>query len=397
MRNTYVAAIDQGTTSSRCIVFDRGRRDRRRRPARAPADLPPARLGGARRRGDLGQRRTGGPRRAGRRRHRPGRAGRRRHHQPAGDHRGLGPGHRPAGRTTRSSGRTPAPAPLLRELAAAVRRGEASAPAPACRSATYFAGPKLRWLLDNVDGLRGARRARRGALRHHGQLADLEADRPARHRRHQRQPDHADEPATTLDWDDGAPRRAGHPGRRCCRRSAARPRSTATARRGARRGAGGRALGDQQAALFGQTCFAARRGQVHLRHRQLPAAQHRGQPGRRPPHGLLTTVGYRIDGQPAAYALEGAIAVTGSLVQWLRDNLGLISLGRRDRGAGRARVRRQRRLLRRAGLLRAVRAALAHRRPGRDRRADRLTSPGATWPGRRWRRPAGRPARWSTR
>ena len=42
-------------------------------------------------------------------------------------------------------------------------------------------------------------------------------------------------------------------------------------------------------------------------------------------HGLLTTVGYRIGEQPATYALEGAIAVTGSLVQWLRDNLGLIS------------------------------------------------------------------------
>jgi glycerol kinase len=41
-------------------------------------------------------------------------------------------------------------------------------------------------------------------------------------------------------------------------------------------------------------------------------------------HGLLTTVGYRIGGQPATYALEGAIAVTGSLIQWLRDNLGLI-------------------------------------------------------------------------
>jgi glycerol kinase len=41
-------------------------------------------------------------------------------------------------------------------------------------------------------------------------------------------------------------------------------------------------------------------------------------------HGLLTTVGYRIGDQPAVYALEGAIAVTGSLIQWLRDNLGLI-------------------------------------------------------------------------
>jgi glycerol kinase len=42
-------------------------------------------------------------------------------------------------------------------------------------------------------------------------------------------------------------------------------------------------------------------------------------------NGLLTTVGYKIGAQPAMYALEGSIAVTGSLVQWLRDNLGMIS------------------------------------------------------------------------
>ena len=41
-------------------------------------------------------------------------------------------------------------------------------------------------------------------------------------------------------------------------------------------------------------------------------------------YGLLTTVGYKIGEQPAVYALEGSIAITGALVQWLRDNLGLI-------------------------------------------------------------------------
>jgi glycerol kinase len=41
--------------------------------------------------------------------------------------------------------------------------------------------------------------------------------------------------------------------------------------------------------------------------------------------GLLTTVCYKIGDQPAVYALEGSIAIAGSLVQWLRDNLGLIS------------------------------------------------------------------------
>ena len=41
-------------------------------------------------------------------------------------------------------------------------------------------------------------------------------------------------------------------------------------------------------------------------------------------NGLLTTLGYKIGNQPAVYALEGSIAITGALVQWLRDNLGMI-------------------------------------------------------------------------
>ena len=59
-----------------------------------------------------------------------------------------------------------------------------------------------------------------------------------------------------------------------------------------------------------------------------PAASCWSTPATRPVqsnHGLLTTVGYQIGGQPAIYALEGSIAVTGALVQWLRDKLGLIS------------------------------------------------------------------------
>ena len=83
-------------------------------------------------------------------------------------------------------------------------------------------------------------------------------------------------------------------------------------------------LGDQQAATFGQACLAVGRGQEHLRHRQLHAAQHRHREGAQSKNGLLTTVCYKIGDQPTVYALEGSIAVTGSLVQWVRDNLGLI-------------------------------------------------------------------------
>lgn len=84
------------------------------------------------------------------------------------------------------------------------------------------------------------------------------------------------------------------------------------------------ALGDQQAALFGQTCFQPGEAKCTYGTGSFLLLNTGASPVTST-HGLLTTVAYRIDGQPAAYALEGAIAVTGSLVQWLRDNLGLIS------------------------------------------------------------------------
>jgi glycerol kinase len=82
-------------------------------------------------------------------------------------------------------------------------------------------------------------------------------------------------------------------------------------------------LGDQQAALVGQTCFHPGEakntygtGCFMLENMGTEPVQSR--------FGLLTTVAYKFGNQPAHYALEGSIAVTGALVQWLRDNLGLI-------------------------------------------------------------------------
>jgi glycerol kinase len=82
-------------------------------------------------------------------------------------------------------------------------------------------------------------------------------------------------------------------------------------------------LGDQQAALFGQTCFKSGEakntygtGCFLLMNTGGKAVQSK--------YGLLTTVAYKIGQNPAHYALEGSIAFTGALVQWLRDNLGLI-------------------------------------------------------------------------
>ncbi|WP_055490881.1 glycerol kinase GlpK [Streptomyces sp. TP-A0356] len=83
------------------------------------------------------------------------------------------------------------------------------------------------------------------------------------------------------------------------------------------------ALGDQQAALFGQTCFSPGdtkctygTGSFLLMNTGTDVVRSR--------HGLLTTVAYKIANQPTVYALEGPIAVTGALVQWFRDRLGLI-------------------------------------------------------------------------
>jgi len=84
------------------------------------------------------------------------------------------------------------------------------------------------------------------------------------------------------------------------------------------------ALGDQQAALVGQTCFLIGEAKntygtgcfLLLNTGETPVQSQ---------NGLLTTVGYQIRGQKPVYCLEGSVAIAGALVQWLRDNLGLIS------------------------------------------------------------------------
>ncbi len=82
-------------------------------------------------------------------------------------------------------------------------------------------------------------------------------------------------------------------------------------------------LGDQQAALFGQTCFTP--GEAKNTYGTgCFMLLNTGGKSVQSQFGLLTTVGYKIGNQPAVYALEGSIAIAGSLVQWVRDNLGLI-------------------------------------------------------------------------
>jgi glycerol kinase len=187
--------------------------------------------------------------------------------------------------------------------------------------ATYFSGPKLRWLLDQDPALR--RRAEAGELRFGTVDAWLIWLLTGRHAT-----DVTNASRTmlmslaTLDWDDELIAAMGVP-------RAVLPEILPSSEvYGEATGdlAGvpvAAALGDQQAALFGQTCFAPGEAKctygtgsfLLLNTGSTPVASR---------HGLLTTVGYRIGGQSAVYALEGSIAVTGALVQWLRDNLGII-------------------------------------------------------------------------
>jgi len=82
-------------------------------------------------------------------------------------------------------------------------------------------------------------------------------------------------------------------------------------------------LGDQQAALVGQTCF--RPGEAKNTYGTgCFLLMNTGDRLVHSKYGLLTTTAYKLGEQPVQYALEGSIAVTGALVQWLRDNLGLI-------------------------------------------------------------------------
>jgi glycerol kinase len=187
--------------------------------------------------------------------------------------------------------------------------------------ATYFSGPKLRWLLDATPGAR--ERADRGELlfgtmdtwviwkltgRHVTDVTNASRSMLMN--------------LATLDWDDALLDAIGVPRAML---PEIRPSSEVygTAR-GALAGVPvAAALGDQQAALFGQTCFDPGEGKCTYGTGNFLLVN-TGERAVASRNGLLTTVGFQLAGQPAVYALEGSIAVTGSLVQWVRDNLGLI-------------------------------------------------------------------------
>ena len=188
--------------------------------------------------------------------------------------------------------------------------------------APYFAGSKLAWLLDNVDGLRA--RAAAGEVLFGTIDSWLIYKLTGAHLT-----DVTNASRTllmnlqTLDWDPEILAAVDIPAAMLPEiRSSAEVYGTVAT--GPLAGVPvAAALGDQQAALFGQTCFAPGEAKCTYGTGSFLLLNTGAEPIESR-HGLLTTVGYRIGGQPAVYALEGAIAVTGSLIQWLRDNLGII-------------------------------------------------------------------------
>ena len=190
--------------------------------------------------------------------------------------------------------------------------------------ATYFSGPKIAWLLENDPGLRA--RAERGELcfgtidswvvwnltggRHvtdvtnasRTMLMDLRA----------------------LRWSDDICAAMGIP-------TSLLPEivsSSARVAHGVDELDGvpiSGILGDQHAALFGQTCFDSGSAK-NTYGTGCFMLLNTGEEVIASKSGLLTTVAYRIGDEHPVYALEGSIAVTGSLIQWLRDNLGLITV-----------------------------------------------------------------------
>jgi len=187
--------------------------------------------------------------------------------------------------------------------------------------ASYFSALKLRWLLDNVPGARP--RAEAGELLFGTMDTFLLWHLTGLH-----VTDVTNASRTmlmdlrSLEWDPSLLQAFAIPPTVLPRIA---PSSTVY---GAARGelAGvpvGGMLGDQQAALVGQTCFAPGDAKntygtgcfLLMNTGAEPVASH---------CGLVTTLGYRLGDAPPVYALEGSIAITGALVQWLRDNLGLI-------------------------------------------------------------------------
>ncbi|HEY8372144.1 MAG TPA: glycerol kinase GlpK [Pseudonocardiaceae bacterium] len=194
--------------------------------------------------------------------------------------------------------------------------------------ATYFSGPKVRWILDNVEGAR--ERAEAGDLLFGNMDTWLlwNMTGGVEGGLHITDPTNASRTLLmdleTLSWDHDICDEMGIP---VSMLPEIRSSSEVYGRVRERGSLGGvpiaGILGDQQAATFGQACLAVGEAKNTYGTGNF-VLLNTGTQKVMSENGLLTTVCYKIGDQAPVYALEGSIAVTGSLVQWLRDNLGLI-------------------------------------------------------------------------
>ncbi len=192
--------------------------------------------------------------------------------------------------------------------------------------ATYFSGPKVRWILEHTTDARA--RAEAGDLLF-GTIdtwAIWNLTGGPRGGLHVTDVTNASRTLlmnlSTLDWDDHLLDLMGVP-----RSMLPQIRSSSEEFSDAQVAAPGVPiagdLGDQQAALFGHAAFRAG-GAKNTYGTGCFALLNTGTSPVYSDHGLITSVAYQMGVEPAAYCLEGSIAVAGSLVQWLRDNLGII-------------------------------------------------------------------------
>lgn len=192
--------------------------------------------------------------------------------------------------------------------------------------ATFFSGPKVRWILDNVAGAREAAEAGDVVFGNIDTFLTWWITGGPSGGLHITDVTNASRTMLmnlkTLNWDDEILGIMGIP-----RQMLPEIRSSSEVYGNAIGALGGiplaGILGDQQAALVGQTCFSPGEAKntygtgcfmlLNTGTEMIPSKS-----------GLLTTMGYKFGDQPAVYALEGSIAISGALVQWLRDNLGMI-------------------------------------------------------------------------
>lgn len=192
--------------------------------------------------------------------------------------------------------------------------------------ATYFSGLKLRWLLQHVPGLRADAQAGKALFGTMDSFITWHLTGGVNGGLHISDVTNASRTQlmnlTTCQWDKDILNTLGIPE---CMLPTIVPSSKVYGHaKGVLEGvplAG--MLGDQQAALVGQTCFEPGEGK-NTYGTGCFLLMNTGQNIIPSQFGLLTTVAYQLGDGPVHYALEGSVAITGALVQWLRDNLGLI-------------------------------------------------------------------------